>query len=119
MYMVETHTFHLLIGEATVTLQDMSLLSELPIDGDAVTGVDTHHTMLEWQDYYDHHLGIRPLETALFGSRLKVTTLVAIFAEPLRDDVDVLTFCLSSGLILFQTSCITMLGLCTYSILRT
>ena len=35
---LETHTFHLLDGECTITLQDVSVLTGLPIDGRLVTG---------------------------------------------------------------------------------
>ena len=36
----ETHTFHLPVGEITVSLQDVSCLWGLPITGRAVTGVE-------------------------------------------------------------------------------
>ena len=36
----ETHTFHMPVGEMTVTLQDVSCLWGLPISGSAVTGVE-------------------------------------------------------------------------------
>ena len=35
----ETHTFHLLCGECTVTLEDVALHFGLPIDGNVITGV--------------------------------------------------------------------------------
>ncbi|KAL9673047.1 hypothetical protein QQ045_029300 [Rhodiola kirilowii] len=35
----ETHTFHFSEGEATITLQDVSLLTGLPIEGEPVTGL--------------------------------------------------------------------------------
>ncbi|XP_075481188.1 serine/threonine-protein phosphatase 7 long form homolog [Primulina tabacum] len=38
----ETHTFHFTCGEATVTLQDVSVTWGLTIDGEAVTGVDLY-----------------------------------------------------------------------------
>ncbi|KAG8502930.1 hypothetical protein CXB51_000747 [Gossypium anomalum] len=35
----ETHTFHLLCRECTITLEDVALRLRLPIDGSAITGV--------------------------------------------------------------------------------
>ncbi|MFQ6634652.1 hypothetical protein Gotur_010778 [Gossypium turneri] len=35
------HTFHLLCGECTVTLEDVALQLALPIDGNAVTGISS------------------------------------------------------------------------------
>ncbi|MFQ6626031.1 hypothetical protein Gotur_005853 [Gossypium turneri] len=34
----DTHTFHLLCGERTITLEDVNLQLGLPVDGYAVTG---------------------------------------------------------------------------------
>lgn len=41
----ETHSFHLPVGEMTVTLQDVSALWGLRIDGDPVGGVSDHQTL--------------------------------------------------------------------------
>ncbi|KAD3338466.1 hypothetical protein E3N88_33987 [Mikania micrantha] len=38
----ETHTFHLPIGETTITLQDVNILWGLPIEGDVVSGVESN-----------------------------------------------------------------------------
>ncbi|XP_058785450.1 protein MAIN-LIKE 2-like [Vicia villosa] len=42
----ETHTFHLPIGECTVTLEDVYMLLGLPIDGKAVNGSVQHANSL-------------------------------------------------------------------------
>ncbi|RYQ86214.1 hypothetical protein Ahy_B10g105904 [Arachis hypogaea] len=44
---LETHTFHLPVGEVTVTLEDVSYILGLPINGEAVTGrSDSSHQFL-------------------------------------------------------------------------
>ncbi|CAM8905255.1 unnamed protein product [Rhodiola kirilowii] len=52
----ETHTFHLNGGEATITLQDVSLLTGLPIDGKPVSGLGE----LEWEPVCLSLLGVVP-----------------------------------------------------------
>ncbi|QHN91897.1 uncharacterized protein DS421_17g578980 [Arachis hypogaea] len=43
----ETHTFHLLVGEVTVTLEDVNYILGLPINGEAVTDrSDSSHQFL-------------------------------------------------------------------------
>ncbi|KAL1348887.1 hypothetical protein AAHE18_07G112700 [Arachis hypogaea] len=43
----ETHTFHLPVGEVTVTLEDVSYILGLPINGKAITGrLDSSHQFL-------------------------------------------------------------------------
>lgn len=38
----ETHTFHMSVGECTITLQDASILLSLRINGEAMTSGDVH-----------------------------------------------------------------------------
>ncbi|QHO33888.1 uncharacterized protein DS421_9g262240 [Arachis hypogaea] len=43
----ETHTFHLSVGEVTVTLEDVSYILDLPINGEAIIGrSDSSHQFL-------------------------------------------------------------------------
>ncbi|KAK9286050.1 hypothetical protein L1049_014429 [Liquidambar formosana] len=53
----ETHTFHLPIGEVTITFQDVAVLWGLPIDGLPVTSMDSYRSMPEWQELCQNLLG--------------------------------------------------------------
>lgn len=50
----ETHTFHLTSCEATVTLQDVEIITGLPVDGRPVTG----STNLNWEEMVRDLLGL-------------------------------------------------------------
>ncbi|KAL9687671.1 hypothetical protein QQ045_032078 [Rhodiola kirilowii] len=52
----ETHTFHFNDGETTITLQDVSLLTGLPIDGAPVTG----NSQLKFEEVSVRLLGLYP-----------------------------------------------------------
>ncbi|XP_012853787.1 PREDICTED: serine/threonine-protein phosphatase 7 long form homolog [Erythranthe guttata] len=71
----ETHTFHLRVGEVTVTLQDVALIYGLPVDGRPVIGVDTHRRTREWQQYCMTWLGFAPDSSKIKGSKLSVKAL--------------------------------------------
>ncbi|KAL8100342.1 serine/threonine-protein phosphatase 7 long form homolog isoform X2 [Apium graveolens] len=84
----ETHTFHLPIGECTITLQDVSVLLGLRIDGDAVIGV----TAVDdgWANVIQHIFGANPVSpipvaSGLVGGRLKFSWLNSVF-HSLPDD---------------------------------
>ncbi|CAM0883096.1 unnamed protein product [Alopecurus aequalis] len=53
----ETHTFHLPCGEMTVTLQDVSMITTLPISGDAICR-NTDST--KWREQMSSYLGMEP-----------------------------------------------------------
>lgn len=81
----ETHTFHLTVGESTVTLQDVALLLGLQVNGWVVTG----NTDLQWEDLCEELLGLRPDSSVLHGSALKVSWLRTHFQEPPSDADDI------------------------------
>uniref|UniRef100_K4ALF9 Aminotransferase-like plant mobile domain-containing protein n=1 Tax=Setaria italica TaxID=4555 RepID=K4ALF9_SETIT len=54
---LETHTFHLSSGETTITLEDVSMLFGLRVDGRAVTG---NINPVGWRDTVHLLLGVRP-----------------------------------------------------------
>ena len=75
----ETHTFHLPLGEATITLLDVALLTRLPIEGRAVfTG---GRQLSSWHDMVHRILGERPPANVIRGSDLWCTWLVQTFSQ--------------------------------------
>ncbi|KAL0342517.1 UNVERIFIED_CONTAM: Serine/threonine-protein phosphatase 7 long form [Sesamum calycinum] len=82
----ETHTFHFSVGEATVTLQDISINWALPIEGNLITGVDIKWMTQQWQNYCHQWLGFRPNENAFKHSRIKLSTLLDWLLNNTCDD---------------------------------
>ncbi|XP_028075128.1 serine/threonine-protein phosphatase 7 long form homolog [Camellia sinensis] len=81
----ETHTFHFSTGEATVTLQDVSVLYGLWIDGRAVTGPDPPFTMDQWIALCAELLGVAPTPADLQTGRVRVRWLSEQFQGHLPD----------------------------------
>ena len=67
----ETHTFHVPQGECTITLQDVSIILGLPIDGVAVSD----NTCLDWREVCASLLGVVPGDKNISGQRLRLTWL--------------------------------------------
>ncbi|XP_022031223.1 serine/threonine-protein phosphatase 7 long form homolog [Helianthus annuus] len=63
----ETHTFHLPVGETTVTLQDVNVLWGLPIEGVPVCGADNALTFSEAAEKCERLLGFTPANNQLNG----------------------------------------------------
>ena len=70
----ETHTFHLPLGEATITLLNVALLTRLPIEGRAVCTAGRQ--LSSWRDMMHRILGECPSAEVIRGSSLWCTWLV-------------------------------------------
>ncbi|KAL8546418.1 hypothetical protein ACS0TY_006229 [Phlomoides rotata] len=72
----ETHTFYFPVGEATVTLQDVTIIWGLHIDGEPLSIDEHQRTAEEWSWYCFAMLGFQPLDTDLKGkTRLRVSAI--------------------------------------------
>nr|XP_004505516.1 protein MAINTENANCE OF MERISTEMS-like [Cicer arietinum] len=73
----ETHTFHLPIGECTITLEDVALQLGLPINGRPVTGGGA----LDWDEECQQLLGVIPPKNQMVGQFVKLKWLKDTFAH--------------------------------------
>ncbi|KAF7824736.1 serine/threonine-protein phosphatase 7 long form-like protein [Senna tora] len=67
----ETHTFHMPMGECTITLQDVAVQLGLPIEGMPVIGSTNHN----WPQLCEECFGLRPGPTDIKGQRLRMNWL--------------------------------------------
>ncbi|KAL0016841.1 hypothetical protein SO802_003910 [Lithocarpus litseifolius] len=84
----ETHTFHLLHGEMSITLEDVEVILGLPIDGEVLIG-PTAVEGGDWKQLCVELLGFEvPANdnTTLVGQRILISRLVQRIAEPLPHD---------------------------------
>ncbi|KAH1244171.1 Protein MAIN-LIKE 2 [Glycine max] len=67
---IAIHTFHLTCGETTITLQDVFVLLDLPVNDNPLIG----STNIDGIDMCEQYLGVRPNANALAdGNTLKLS----------------------------------------------
>uniref|UniRef100_K3ZCA9 SWIM-type domain-containing protein n=1 Tax=Setaria italica TaxID=4555 RepID=K3ZCA9_SETIT len=69
----KTHTFHLPFGEMTITMQDIAMILDLPLEGHPVMGIIQSKN---WRDMVAMHIGIKPPELE-DGDNSKKTSAMA------------------------------------------
>ncbi|XP_058741297.1 protein MAIN-LIKE 2-like [Vicia villosa] len=72
----ESHTFHFPTGECTITLEDVSMLLGLRVNGKAVTG-PTEVDLDMWEEF----LGVQPPRIALKGRMILISWLKSLLAN--------------------------------------
>ena len=82
----ETHTFHVPVGEMTITLQDVAILLGLRIHGPAVTGT----CVFDVAALCEELLGVIPPADAIRGSTISLRWLCSQLSTP-PPDVDEVT----------------------------
>lgn len=66
----ETHTFHLPMGEVTITLQDVAIFLGLPVDGCAVMCDVSPGAEMSWLGFVGSIFGTMPTARDFNGSRV-------------------------------------------------
>ena len=80
----ETHSFHLPHGEMTITLQDMEVIMEVPVDGLPVVGFTR---MDDWGDLLlNRQVGAGKNTAVMEGPRVKAKWLEERFSNPFPAD---------------------------------
>ncbi|CAN1216966.1 Protein MAIN-LIKE 2 [Linum perenne] len=86
----ETNTFHLVPGEATITLEDLEVLTGLPTTGrPLIVSPDERHVT----DIYEQWLGVQPPHNAIQGRTVRVSWVKRLFDRLLDGaTVEVITY---------------------------
>ncbi|CAN1126248.1 Serine/threonine-protein phosphatase 7 long form homolog [Linum perenne] len=104
---LETNTFHLYHGEATITLEDMHFITGLAVDGLGVTSTTLILTEAKnLCDYVQNLLGKRLATSDLSLGRIKMTWLRTNFTYREGDDIETIHQYCRAYILVFFGSCI-------------
>ncbi|CAN1130412.1 Protein MAIN-LIKE 2, partial [Linum perenne] len=78
----ETNTFHLIQGEATITLKDVEMLTGLPTRGLLVTAASDKRTNVICQQWF----GVSPPTKAINGLTMRILWVKGVFRMELPGD---------------------------------
>ncbi|XP_040866350.1 serine/threonine-protein phosphatase 7 long form homolog [Glycine max] len=84
----ETHTFHLKCGEATITLQDVSVLLGIPVDGRPLIG----NTNIDGFELFHELLGVMLDDAAIDGNSIKLSGVMFVDKSSKRVHLKYLQF---------------------------
>lgn len=74
----ETHIFYLSVGKTTITLRDVTILTQLPLSGMVVTSPSPSLT----KERIHKMLEVLPLDEAIIGSSVKLAWMLNTFGGP-------------------------------------
>ncbi|KAD6119485.1 hypothetical protein E3N88_10756 [Mikania micrantha] len=97
----ETHTFHLPIGETTITLQDVNVLWGLPIEGNVVSGAELTLNSSQIAALFENLMGKElPIE-AINGYKINLPFILTIIKTDLPENPTRLQLIQRARLIIF------------------
>ncbi|XP_058202840.1 serine/threonine-protein phosphatase 7 long form homolog [Rhododendron vialii] len=83
----ETHTFHLRSGESTITLQNVEIITDLPVYGRPVTG-DSRFDKKKKKELCKHLLGLDPPGEVMSGFKVSLNWLQDNFDGKVKEGDD-------------------------------